>query len=69
MAVFYSISMASLYEKLGGEGAVGAVVDRFYDLLLADPQVNHFFKATDMSKQRCRQKQFIMLVTGGPHNY
>lgn len=22
-----------------------------------------------MAKQACRQKQFITLVTGGPHNY
>lgn len=54
---------------MGGEAAVGAVVDKFYDFMMADPQVNHFFKNTDMAKQRCRQKQFITLVTGGPHNY
>lgn len=27
---FYSISMATLYEKLGGEAAINAVVDKFY---------------------------------------
>lgn len=37
--------------------------------MLADPKINHFYKNTDMSKLRCRQKQFITLVTGGPHNY
>lgn len=66
---FYLISMASLYEKLGGEAAINAVVDKFYEFMLADPKVNHFYKTTDMSKLRCRQKQFITLVTGGPHNY
>lgn len=37
--------------------------------MLADPEISHFFATTDMNKQRCRQKQFITMVTGGPHNY
>lgn len=61
--------MTTLFEKLGGEAAVSAVVDKFYEFMLADPQVSHFFASTDMNKQRCRQKQFITMVTGGPHNY
>jgi hemoglobin len=61
--------MTTLYEKLGGEGAVGAVVDKFYEYMLTDPKVNQFFLTTDMEKQRLRQKQFITLVTGGPNVY
>jgi hemoglobin len=61
--------MSTLFEKLGGEEAVSAVVDKFYEFMLADDSVRHFFATTDMSKQKCRQKQFITLVTGGPHNY
>ena len=37
--------------------------------MLADPEVSHFFASTDMSKQRCRMKQFLSLVTGGPNEY
>lgn len=37
--------------------------------MLDDPVVNYFFKNTDMTKQRQRQKQFITMLTGGPHNY
>ena len=61
--------MATLYEKLGGEGPVSAVVDKFYDFMLEDDRVSAFFKNTDMAKQRESQKQFITLVTGGPNNY
>jgi hemoglobin len=61
--------MTTLYERLGGEGAVGAVVDKFYDYLFVDEKIKHFFLTTDMEKQRLRQKQFITLVTGGPNNY
>ncbi len=59
----------SLYERLGSEAAISAVVDHFYTLMLADDRVSHFYKAVDLAKLRCRQKQFITMVTGGPHNY
>ena len=61
--------MTTLYEKLGGEAAINAVVDRFYDNMAADPIVKHFYENINLAKLRCRQKQFITLVTGGPSNY
>lgn len=59
----------TLYEKLGGEAAISAVVDRFYELMLKDQRVNHYYKTVDLGKLTCRQKQFITLVTGGPNIY
>jgi hemoglobin len=61
--------MTTLYDKLGGEAAINAVVDRFYDVMVTDPRVNHFYQNINLTKLRCRQKQFITLVTGGPSNY
>ena len=61
--------MASLYDRLGGEGAISAVVDKFYEFMLADPITAPFFATVDMKKQASRQKQFITLVTGGPNKY
>ena len=61
--------MASLFDRLGGEAAISAVVDKFYEYMLVDPIVKHFFETTDMKKQAARQKQFITLVTGGPNKY
>ncbi len=61
--------MSTLFEKLGGAAAIDSVVDKFYDTMMEDPVVNYFFKDTDMTKQRQRQKQFITMISGGPHNY
>ncbi len=61
--------MTSLYERLGGKKAIDAVVDRFYDLMIKDPKINQYYNNIDLLKLRCRQKQFITMVTGGPHNY
>ncbi|AEI46241.1 group I truncated hemoglobin [Paenibacillus mucilaginosus] len=59
----------SIYEKLGGEAAIGAVVDIFYKKVLADDTVNGFFKDTDMEKQRRHQTKFLSFALGGPAQY
>lgn len=40
--------MTTYYEKLGGQDAVAAVVDRFYEKVLADERINRFFEHTDI---------------------
>jgi hemoglobin len=37
--------------------------------MLSDPITNPFFENIDMKKQAARQKQFIIMVTGGPNKY
>jgi len=59
----------TLFERLGGQGAINAVVDKFYEIMLSDPLVSSFFANIDMGKQIQKQKDFITLVTGGPNNY
>jgi len=60
----------TLYEKVGGEEAITKVVDYFYsELVLKDETVNHFFKETDMEKQRLHQSKFISFALGGPNQY
>lgn len=60
----------TLYEKLGGEDTIAKVVDYFYsELVLKDESVNHFFKNTDMEKQRRHQTKFISFALGGPNQY
>ena len=61
--------METFYEKYGGEETISKVVDYFYDLVLADDTVNHFFKDTDMEKQRKHQTKFISYALGGPNQY
>jgi hemoglobin len=59
----------SLYEKIGGEAAVNAAVDIFYRKVLADDRISSFFEGVDMSKQAAKQKAFLTMAFGGPHNY
>jgi hemoglobin len=59
----------NLYDELGGEPAVNAAVDLFYQKLLADPRVAHFFDGLDMERQRAHQKAFLTVAFGGPNRY
>ncbi|EPZ32021.1 hypothetical protein ROZALSC1DRAFT_28266 [Rozella allomycis CSF55] len=61
--------MASLYEQIGGEKAIDAVVELFYSKLLQNESVALIFANTDMNKQRRMQKSFLNHVLGGkPYN-
>ncbi|MDX1982573.1 MAG: group 1 truncated hemoglobin [Bryobacteraceae bacterium] len=59
----------TLFEQLGGQDAVEAAVDNFYRKVLADDRVSHFFEDVDMDRQRGKQKAFLTMAFGGPHNY
>jgi len=62
-------SKGSLFERIGGEGAVNAAVDVFYRKVLADSRINRFFEGVDMDKQAGKQKAFLTMAFGGPNNY
>lgn len=64
-----STSNATLFEQLGGQAAVEAAVDNFYRKVLVDERVAHFFEDVDMERQRGKQKAFLTMAFGGPHNY
>ena len=59
----------NLYEKIGGDAAVDAAVDIFYRKVLADDRISSFFEGVDMEKQAAKQKAFLTMAFGGPHNY
>lgn len=59
----------SLYDRLGGEGAVDAAVDIFYRKVLSDDSISQFFDDIDMDAQRAKQKSFLTMVFGGPNDY
>jgi hemoglobin len=56
----------SLYERLGGEAAIMAAVDLFYEKVLADPITRPFFDGLDMQVQARKQVAFMTYVFGGP---
>jgi len=59
----------SLFEQIGGAAAVDAAVDIFYRKVLSDDRVARFFDGVDMDRQRGKQKAFLTMAFGGPHNY
>lgn len=61
--------MATLFEKLGGAAAVDLAVDKFYERVLQDDRIKHFFANVDMVKQRAHQKAFLTYAFGGTNKY
>lgn len=57
------------YARIGGGPAVSAVVDRFYDLVLADAQLAPYFADTEMSSLKRHQVQLFSHLLGGPVEY
>jgi hemoglobin len=63
------ISLPTDYERIGGAPAVSAVVDRFYQRLLDDPDLAHFFTTVDLPRLKRHQVLLISQVLGGPAEY
>jgi hemoglobin len=63
------MSESTLYQRIGGEIAVHAAVDRFYERVLADPSLNHFFINVNMARLKGHQFAFLSQALGGPKQY
>jgi hemoglobin len=59
----------SLYDRIGGEAAIMAAADRFYEKVLADPITRPFFQGLDMEAQTRKQVAFMAWAFGGPEVY
>jgi hemoglobin len=59
----------SLFERLGGDAAVGAAVEVFYGKVLADEHLKAFFAGTDMARQKQHMGRFLAFACGGPKTY
>src|ERR1700755_1881189 len=56
----------SLYAQLGGKASVAAVVDRFYEKMLADPDIRPLLAKANVAALKQRQGQFLTQTLGGP---
>lgn len=54
-----------LYETIGGNQTVWKAVDIFYNRVLADDSLKHFFRGTDMASLHGRQSMFVSMLLGG----
>lgn len=70
--------MSSAYDRIGGAPAVHAVVEQFYDHVLADPQLRRFFlgdddgrhvERVDMARQKGHFKLLVAVLLGAPVRY
>ena len=59
----------SLYDQLGRESGISKAVDEFYDRVLADPELSHYFADSDVDKVRKHQVALLSSVSGGPQQY
>ncbi|MZH41748.1 MAG: hypothetical protein F3740_08075 [Nitrospinae bacterium] len=60
---------ASLYERIGGKDAVDVAVNIFYEKVMLDNRIKHFFDGIDMESQKRKQKAFLTFAFGGAPNY
>ena len=61
--------MSTIYERLGGEAAIAAAVPLFYEKVMADSSLAHYFAELDMGAQIQKQIAFMTMAFGGPNNY
>ena len=59
----------SLYERLGGEAAISAVIDDFVARVAADSRVNQKFARSNIERVKFHLKEQVCAVTGGPCKY
>jgi hemoglobin len=61
---------STLYEKMGGEQTITAVITEFYNRMLQDDRVNHHFIGINMEKLRRNQiTHFMSWALGNTNEY
>ena len=63
------MSETTLYERLNGREGIRAVVDDFYDRLVADDRLGPFFADANVERLRRTQTDFLCEAAGGPETY
>lgn len=58
--------MPTLYDQVGGETKLSAVVRSFYGRVTADPDLAPFFVGIDMDRLEAHQRSFLAAALGGP---
>ncbi|WP_435582050.1 group I truncated hemoglobin [Amycolatopsis thermoflava] len=61
--------MTSIYEQIGGQDALIAVVDDFYERVLDDVELAPFFTGTNLPRLKGMQVEFFAAALGGTDEY
>ena len=59
----------SLYERLGGQGAIQAVVTKFINNVKGDKRIVGYFATADLKKLDKLLVEQVCMATGGPCSY
>ena len=59
----------SIYDRIGGHGALEVVVEDFYCRVLDDDHLSGFFAGTNMNRLKGKQVEFFAAALGGPEPY
>src|SRR6476660_341710 len=63
------MDQGSLYDRLGGQGAIKAVVDDFVARCAGDRRINPKFARTDIARLKAMLVEQVSAATGGPVEY
>lgn len=61
--------MTSIFDEIGGSPAVAAAVERFYQLVWADPLLADYFAGVDRERLTAHQQAFISTALGSSVPY
>ena len=64
-----AVNEMTIYQRIGGEAAISAAVDRFYERVLADPALSHLFTGVSIFRLKAHQFAFLSQALGGPKQY
>jgi hemoglobin len=64
-----AVTQKSLFDRLGGQAAVTAVVDDFVANVAADKRINHYFAKANIPSLKYHLVEQICAGTGGPCSY
>ena len=56
---------ATIYDEIGGEPAVTAVVDACYERLIADPDLRSYFDGRGIKRLKAHQRALVTVALGG----
>lgn len=63
------MSMATLYERVGGETALRAIIDDFVERVYADMMIGFFFARVNKARLKELEYQLAAAFLGGPVKY
>ena len=54
-----------LYELIGGRETIESATEVFYEKVMRDENLRHFFEGVDIAHLRSRQAMFVSMLLGG----